>query len=116
MAGSKPAALPLGDTPAEFSASLDLRPILLQPIVHRRAVQAPGHETVPALRYLLRDVARVLLALEAREKTRTGSRQTRTTTPIDCPQALVEPIQRSRYLGIASTHHRLADIAGLAWR
>ena len=59
MAGSKPAALPLGDTPASRS----LTPASASPSmrVQRRVIQSARDETAPAIRNPRRDTLRVLL-------------------------------------------------------
>src|SRR5688500_17856161 len=55
MAGSKPAALPLGDSPITMSSRLELRrgcPMLCQGTLERRFVTASGNKILPVFRYL----------------------------------------------------------------
>src|SRR5476651_2186582 len=90
MAGSKPAALPLGDTPAK-------------PLMHGGAIQPPRNESRPAIRHASRNIPSVRLARERGKDARSGSREAR-------PRRLREPLKRLANLRIARAHHRLAIV------
>src|SRR5204863_957592 len=101
MAGSKPAALPLGDTPASvrprgelagahLTAASRLPPVLEQ-LVHRRAVQAPSHEAPPAIGNPRRQALGLTGTPARAEHARAGARQVRRRKPR-------QPLERFRHL------------------
>src|SRR5438874_2834988 len=108
MAGSKPAALPLGDTPAPVALTIRTKPTrmgggrasyaasptprLPEKLVERGAVEAPRHEAPPAIGHPPREPLRLGGALERRENTRAGARQTRGSDAR-------EPLERLGHLG-----------------
>src|SRR5438132_4949658 len=106
MAGSKPAALPLGDTPAPVALpSAPMRmgggrasyaasptPRVPEKLVERGAVEAPRHEAPPAIGHPPREPLRLGGALEGREDTRAGARQVRGSDAR-------EPLERLGHLG-----------------
>src|SRR5882762_1934304 len=87
MAGSKPAALPLGDTPAcvcprgelagaHLTAASGLPPVL-EAFVHGRGVQALSHEAHPAIGNPRRQALGLAGAPARAEDARPGARQAR---------------------------------------
>src|SRR2546423_7077588 len=87
MAGSKPAALPLGDTPASvrprgelagahLTAASRLPPVLEQ-LVRRRGVQTPSHEAAPAIGDPRRQALGLTSTRARAEHARAGARQAR---------------------------------------
>src|SRR6516164_9150149 len=114
MAGSKPAALPLGDTPAtltraETSAGAHLTaasgPPPAQPelLVHRRSVKSPRDEAHPAVGHARREAFGVRRARARREHAGAGAGK---------PRAALarEPVEGRGHLGGAGPHHRLAVV------
>src|SRR5690606_7998380 len=95
MAGSKPAALPLGYTP-------------IQPFVHGRCIQPPRHEARPAIRHASGDALGVCGRVKACEDTGTRPREL-------CARILPEPVERRCHFGETRPHRALAVVpaAGL---
>src|SRR5438876_63881 len=95
MAGSKPAALPLGDTPASVALTIRTKPTRMgggrasyaasptprvpEELVERGAVEAPRHEAPPAGGHPPREPLRLGDALDGREapRARAGSPRAR---------------------------------------
>src|SRR5207248_11145089 len=120
MAEPKPAALPLGDTPAPVALTIRTKPTwmgggrasyaasptprLPEKLVERGAVEAPRHEAPPAIGHPPRQPLRLGGALERRENTRAGARQTRGSDAR-------EPLERLGHPGRARADYRLAIVA-----
>src|SRR6202521_2305832 len=114
MAGSKPAALPLGDTPASvrprgklagahLTAASSLPPVL-EAFVHGRGVQAPSHKAHPAIGNPRRQALGVAGAPACAEDARPGARQARR-------RKSRQPLERFRHLRCARAHDGLAVVA-----
>src|ERR1700730_1832994 len=110
MAGSKPAALPLGDTPTRKSTVSDSRrPRFVGPprrsrsssrcpFEQGRVVQSTDQKSIRRRRQLTHYLAAVVHRFDTDENTRTGARQPR--MPIER-----QPIERERYLRVSAPHH-----------
>src|SRR6202140_4689195 len=114
MAGSKPPALPLGDTPASvrprgklagahLTAASSLPPVL-EAFVHGRGVQAPSHKAHPAIGNPRRQALRVAGAPPGPEGVGPGYRQAKQYEP----RQLVE---RCRRLRCARADTGVAEVA-----
>src|ERR1700722_8843128 len=90
MAGSKPAALPLGDTPAKS-------------LMHGGSIQPPCDESRPAIRHARHNVLGGGGACESCKDARPRPRQIRGSR-------LREPIKRRANFRVARAHHRLAIV------
>src|SRR5580658_4464995 len=111
MAGSKPAALPLGDTPASASPALvagahltaaGASPPARKLRVHGRAVEPARHVAPPAIGNLRREALGF-------DRARALGEYARARQPGGRPPR--QPLQRLRHFGIARPHHRLAVVA-----
>src|SRR5579871_3300741 len=89
MTGSKPVALPLGDTPTVRDQSSTV-----QTVMERRVSQTSRDECAPAIRNSRSDALRILGTLEAREDTGTRTGQTRRDRNVTNVDLRIQPIER----------------------
>src|SRR5215831_7170494 len=113
MAGSKPAALPLGDTPASarqcgkvagahLTAASGKAPAP-QLLMQRRGIQAPHHEALPAIGNPCREPLSLGRGPEGGEDAGSRAREVRR-------RRAPEPLQGFGHLRHAGSHHRLAVV------
>src|SRR5688572_5439809 len=103
MTGSKPVALPLGDTPlTNLPASAGS--LRRQAFLQGRAAEPTGHETAPLRWQAIEGRMRGTAIAECREDAAAGARHSRLA-----PRC--EPGQSPAHLGTAPGHHRLAIVA-----
>src|SRR4051812_8352120 len=108
MAGSKPAALPLGDTPTtrtiHFEQFTQRQSQQTQPLVQRRRIQRPRDEASPAVRHFRGHALRIDGARKRRKQTCTGSRELRRAEPR-------EPVEGLSHLGESAPYDAFAIVS-----
>src|SRR5688572_17442213 len=103
MTGSKPVALPLGDTPlSNLPASTGS--LRRQAFLQGRSAEPTGHETAPFRRQVFEGRLRGPAIAECREYAAASARHSRLAPPC-------EPGQRPAHFGTALGHHRLAIVS-----
>src|SRR5580704_170645 len=110
MTGSKPVALPLGDTPTVASS--------IQPksCVHWRAIQRSRHEAAPAVWNTCRDPLRIHLAFKTGEDARTGSRHASRNLRVVRINLRPQPLERLCHFRMSCRRDRLKCVGGAALR
>src|SRR5580698_7304787 len=120
MAGSKPAALPLGDTPAVNRSAVQSsvpQTSAMQPQhrMQRRAIQSARNKTVPAIWHPRRNALGLLRALEGGEDTRAGTRHARHDRRAVQVELRTQPAKRLGHLGAARAYYRFEHVDGAAF-
>src|ERR1039458_2575743 len=114
MAGSKPAALPLGDTPAVIHPAAQSASHS-QHCMQRRVIQSARHKAAPSIRNAGGDTLRILGTLEAGKDARAGPGHARGDDRATRIDLSAQPAQRLGDLWAARAYYRFEDVDGTAF-